>query len=988
MASYQWTGPNGFSSTAQNPVITGVQGIHAGTYTLSVTQQGCGTASTTSSVQVGVSPTSVNFSSNSPICVGQNLVLTADNVTGVSYLWSGPNGYTSSLSSNTITGAGTISSGIYSLTIGSIGCTPVNQQVPGTVNELILAGAGVSTTPLCEGNVMNLTANTIPSGTYSWSGPGGFVSTAQNPSISQALPSNSGVYTLNTTQPGCGTQSGTVSVTVGASLSGIVGGSNSPVCVGGNLNLTALNRSGVNYSWTGPGGYTSNLANNSITNITTSVAGNYVLQISSPGCGSQSNVVKVVVNNPTGISVSSNSPVCSGSVLQLNSVGPRGSSFSWTGPNGFVSTAQSPSLANATVPASGIYTVIVNDPTCGPVQLTTSVTVGANLNTAQALSNSPVCETGTLNLTATALSGATYSWSGPNGFTSSISTVSITPVGTINGGTYSVTVSTPGCLPVVRTNTVVVNPPVMALPGSSSPACQGSVLYLYGNVVTGANYQWQGPGGYVSTSANPSLSNVQPVRSGIYTYTISSTNCGVSSGTTSVLVGSSLGTINVTSNSPACVGNQLNLSSTLVSSGTVNWSGPNGFTSSIQNPVLPGVQLSAGGVYTYVASSAGCGSVTRTIPVVVNTAPILNAGSNSPVCQGNVLSLTVNTISGSTYSWSGPSSFVSTVQNPSISNAQPTRTGIYTLSVNSSSCGITTTTTSVTVNSSLTSISTATNSPVCVGNTLNLSVTNRIGYNYSWSGPTGFTSTQGLPVITGAGTGNAGRYTVVISSAGCGSTTLQTNVVSVNNPASVTASGTSPVCVGGVVYFTGVAPGGSTYSWSGPAGFVSSVKNPSRSNVQLTQAGAYTMSSNVPGCGVVTTTATITVNTCRQSQSNTDVMSGTEVSGNESDMDVSGTASPSPSVLGESYGKLIAWPNPNSGDVVVLKWEGLTGDDRTITVRIFDATGREVLLKSVDYDLSGTAVEELAFPARLSKGLYTIETVHDDRFVYTKLIIE
>jgi hypothetical protein len=42
----------------------------------------------------------------------------------------------------------------------------------------------------------------------------------------------------------------------------------------------------------------------------------------------------------------------------------------------------------------------------------------------------------------------------------------------------------------------------------------------------------------------------------------------------------------------------------------------------------------------------------------------------------------------------------------------------------------------------------------------------------------------------------------------------------------------------------------------------------------------------------------------------------------------------------------------------------------------------------VDYDLSGTAVEELAFPARLSKGLYTIETVHDDRFVYTKLIIE
>jgi hypothetical protein len=72
----------------------------------------------------------------------------------------------------------------------------------------------------------------------------------------------------------------------------------------------------------------------------------------------------------------------------------------------------------------------------------------------------------------------------------------------------------------------------------------------------------------------------------------------------------------------------------------------------------------------------------------------------------------------------------------------------------------------------------------------------------------------------------------------------------------------------------------------------------------------------------------------------------------------------------------------------MLKWEGLSGEDRSITVRIFDATGREVILKSVSYDLSGSAGDEIVFPSRLAKGLYTIETVHDDRYVYTKLMIE
>lgn len=986
-ATYSWAGPNGFASTGRFPSISVVNSTHSGVYTVTVVQPGCGIQVQTVSVTVGINPTTVVAGTNSPICSGNTLFLSATNISGVTYGWSGPNGYTSSAHSPSIPNATSGEAGIYSFIASSPGCQPVVQTFPVIVNTPAVLSAGLVNNPVCEGSALLLTSNTISGGVYQWTGPGGFSARTENPSISNATPAHSGIYSLSVTQPGCGAYTTSVSASVGAQLSGINGGSNSPVCVGGNLNLTSVNRSGVTYLWTGPGGFTSSLSNVTFNNITLAVAGNYMLTASSPGCGSASYTAKVVVNNPTGMTASSNSPVCGGSVLQLMATGASRSTYSWTGPNSFASTLQSPSISNAQVVSTGVYTVIINDPTCGPVQLTTTVQVGANLNTTSVSSNSPVCISGTLNLSATSLSGATYAWAGPNGFTSAVNNPSVAGITALDAGNYSVTISTPGCNPLMRTTSVLVSPALLATPGSNSPICQGSVLYLTSNTVSGATYFWEGPGGFTVSGANPSLINAQPVNTGIYTLTINSPSCGVITSTTVVAVGGTVSNVAVSSNSPVCVGNQLNLSSTLVSSGTITWTGPDGFTSNQQNVNRAGVLSNAGGVYTYTASSPGCGSITRTLTVVVNPAPVLNAGSNSPVCQGNALLLSVNTVSGATYSWSGPNGYVSTLQSPSISNAQPIRTGIYTVSVTNSSCGTTTTTTSVTVNSSLGSLALTSNSPVCTGNNLNLSITNRTGFTFSWSGPNGFASTTATPVIAGATSLDAGRYTVVVSSAGCGSTTVQSGVLVVNNPASVTATSTSPVCVGGVIFFTGAAPLGSTYSWSGPSAFASTVQNPSRTNAQLSHAGVYTMNATVPGCGVVSTTTAVTVNTCRQNQDQNPLSTGVEESGSSSGSTVTnGESGGTVSVM--EYGKLTAWPNPNSGDVVMLKWEGLSDHDGTITVRVLDALGKEVLVKSVDYDLSGRAGTELVFPVRLSGGVYTIETVHDNRYVYSKLVVE
>ncbi|MBZ5637400.1 MAG: hypothetical protein LAO51_01440 [Acidobacteriia bacterium] len=62
------------------------------------------------------------------------------------------------------------------------------------------------------------------------------------------------------------------------------------------------------------------------------------------------------------------------------------------------------------------------------------------LGTVTVSSNGPICEGATLNLTASySQDGATYSWTGPNGFTSGLRNPSIPSAGMASGGTYHVT---------------------------------------------------------------------------------------------------------------------------------------------------------------------------------------------------------------------------------------------------------------------------------------------------------------------------------------------------------------------------------------------------------------------------------------------------------------------------------------------------------------------------------------------------------------------
>lgn len=55
--------------------------------------------------------------------------------------------------------------------------------------------------------------------------------------------------------------------------------------------------------------------------------------------------------------VNSSSPTCPGSTIQLTASG--GTSYSWTGPNGFTSTRQNPTIPNATIANAGVYSCTI-----------------------------------------------------------------------------------------------------------------------------------------------------------------------------------------------------------------------------------------------------------------------------------------------------------------------------------------------------------------------------------------------------------------------------------------------------------------------------------------------------------------------------------------------------------------------------------------------------------------------------------------------------
>jgi hypothetical protein len=114
---------------------------------------------------------------------------------------------------------------------------------------------------------------------------------------------------------------------------------------------------------------------------------------------------------------------------------------------------------------------------------------------------------------------------------------------------------------------------------------------------------------------------------------------------------------------------------------------------------------------------------TNIVSTVITPTPTASASNDGPVCVGGDVQLTGTTDIGTTFSWTGPNSFNSTDQNPSITDISLAGSGVYTFIATANGCASTPATTNVSVESapSIDSIS-ADPIAVCNGGTSQLEV--------------------------------------------------------------------------------------------------------------------------------------------------------------------------------------------------------------------------------------------------------------------------
>ncbi len=807
-ATYSWTGPNTFSSALEDPTIAGATVAATGTYSLTITAGVCASPQSTIAVVVNPTPAAPTVGSNSPRCVGQTLNLTANTVVGATYTWTGPNSFSSALEDPTIVGATAAATGTYTLTITVGGCISAQSTVPVIVAPTPAAPTLSSNTPVCSGNVLNLFSNTVAGGTYVWTGPNSFSSALEDPTIAAATVAATGTYSLTISVGGCTSPMSTTSVVVNPTPAAPTVGSNSPVCSGQTLNLTANTVVGATYTWTGPNSFSSALEDPSIVGATIAATGTYSLTIAVGGCTSALSSVSVIVaNTPSAPTLSSNTPVCSGNTLNLFSNTVAGGTYSWTGPNSFSSALEDPTIAGVTIAATGTYSLTISIGGCTSPQSTVAVVVNPTPAAPTVGSNSPVCSGNALNLTSNTVVGATYSWTGPNSFSSSLEDPTIAAATIAATGTYSLTISVGGCPSALSTVSVVVNPtPSAPTLSSNTPVCSANALNLFSNTVVGGTYVWTGPNSFSSASEDPTIAGATIAATGTYSLTISVGGCTSALSTVAVVVNPTPAAPTVGSNTPLCEGQTLNLTANTVVGATYNWTGPNSFSSALEDPSIVGATAAATGTYSLTITLTGCSSAQSTVSVIVNALPSVLAGLDVAICAGDSTPLTGS--GTGTPVWSNSIGLSCTACL--IPNASPSATTTYTLTITDVNGCVNTDDVLVTVNA-LPVATAGSDVTFCNGDSATLNGAG--GGTYSWLPITDLSSDIIANPVASPTTTTT--YTLLVTDGnGCNDTDAV--AVTVNALPTVSAGLDQSMCPAGNVPLNGT--GAVSYVWSGGPG--------------------------------------------------------------------------------------------------------------------------------------------------------------------------
>ncbi|MBI3136523.1 MAG: gliding motility-associated C-terminal domain-containing protein [Bacteroidetes bacterium] len=276
--------------------------------------------------------------------------------------------------------------------------------------------------------------------------------------------------------------------------------------------------------------------------------------------------------------------------------------------------------------------------------------------------------------------------------------------------------------------------------------------------------------------------------------------------------------------SPAIVANTT--AATLCVGASVTLSGSGGLTYSWDNGVTDGMAfVPATGSITYTVTGSdvnGCQN-TDQVTVTVYDLPVVNAGADQTICEGSMV--TLNGSGATSYTWdNGATNGVAFT---------PTATTTYTVTGTDGNSCQNTDQVIITVDP-MPVLSVSPDQFFCAGTAVTLNATGATSYNWN----SGASLTADYTLSPSAST------TVQVTGTSGVCTVLETIVLTLDDPALVSAGNDALVCVGFITYLQ--ASGGISYTWNGPG--VVNVTDSSYGFMVDTTAYYYLTAVTANGC--------------------------------------------------------------------------------------------------------------------------------------------
>jgi len=719
---YQWYA----ASTGGTPLSTGAayttQPITTTTsFYVQTTVNGIPSNRTQVTVTVNPIPTAPVLK-NDTICAGNVATLTATGSTGTYQWYDAPAGGNLLSTNSTYTTPTLLTDTSYYVQTTVNNCVSSRTQVSIKVNPVpSITSALIAST--CSGTALNYTITSDIGASYSWSRaavPGISNAAATNQTanpINETLINNADTainvtYVLTPTASNCTGSSANLVVTVYPSIV-ITSAKSQTACNQTPVNYTiAFNYPPNSFSWSR--GQVNGISNAAVSNqadpviqeqlnntTTKPIVVDYIFNINTSQCPIPAFDLPVTVYPTAHITSAAVVRLCSGTPLNYLITSDVDSvTFQWTraavaGISNPAKTNQTSAtiadtLINTSSGAIGILyniTPIVNG--CPGAGFNLTVVVTPPSPNPKANSNSPVCLSSTIKLNADPVNGATYTWTGPNGFTSNSINPTISNVTKANAGAYVLVMNSNGCPSLPDTVMVSVDDFPQADAGPNLVACQSDTsVQLNGKIGGGTTTGvWSTSGSGKFSPASNQLNakyifSAQDKTAGSVTLTLTSTSkddCNFASSKTTVTF-QPLPTADAGPGQDVCnqvTSVQLNGKATFQSGVSWSTSGSGTFSPSanVDAPLyLPSSSdIQNGSVtLTYQATSTVCSNATSQMTVRFIPPPTVNAGKVVYAIKGKPTVITpVVSENNVQYLWSPSVNLNSdTVKDPTVTLLQ------------------------------------------------------------------------------------------------------------------------------------------------------------------------------------------------------------------------------------------------------------------------------------------------------------------------------